>query len=44
MSAQAGKGSPPQFLSTHPANATRIERLKQELPQALEIYRAVGGR
>ena len=44
MSAQAGKGSPPQFLSTHPANATRIERLKAELPAALEIYRAAGGK
>ena len=44
MSAQSGKSSQPQFLSTHPANATRIERLKEELPAALEIYQAAGGR
>ena len=40
MSAQAGSGAPPQFLSTHPANETRIARLKQELPKAMEIYQA----
>ncbi len=44
MSAQSGKGSPPQFLSTHPANATRIERLKAELPKAIEIYQSAGGK
>ena len=44
MTAQAGKGAPPQFLSTHPAHETRIQRLKQELPKALEIYQAAGGR
>ena len=44
MAAQAGKGSPPPFLSTHPANGTRIERLKKELPKALEIYQSAGGR
>ena len=44
MTAQAGKGTPPQFLSTHPAHETRIQRLKQELPKALEIYQAAGGR
>lgn len=42
MGAQAGKGSPPQFLSTHPAHETRIERLKKELPKALEIYQSAG--
>ncbi len=40
MSAQGGKGAPPQFLSTHPAHETRIERLKKELPKAMEIYQA----
>jgi predicted Zn-dependent protease len=44
MTAQAGKGAPPQFLSTHPAHETRIERLKRELPKALEIYQSAGGR
>ena len=44
MSAQAGSGAPPQFLSTHPAHETRIARLKQELPKAIEIYHASGAR
>lgn len=41
---QASKGAPPQFLSTHPANETRIRRLKDELPKAIGIYQAAGGR
>ena len=41
---QASKGAPPQFLSTHPANETRIQRLKAELPKAIESYQAAGGR
>ena len=39
---QSSKGAPPQFLSTHPAHETRIERLRKELPKAIEIYRAAG--
>jgi predicted Zn-dependent protease len=31
--------SPPEFLSTHPSHATRVERLQAELPRALEIWR-----
>ncbi|MEQ1851020.1 MAG: M48 family metallopeptidase [Chthoniobacteraceae bacterium] len=42
--AQASKGGPPQFLSTHPAHETRIQRLREELPKAIEIYRAAGGK
>jgi len=41
---QMSKGAPPQFLSTHPAHETRIQRLKAELPKAMEIYRAASGR
>ncbi len=44
MSAQGGGKAPPQFLSTHPANETRIARLKQELPTAIKIYESAGGR
>jgi predicted Zn-dependent protease len=44
MTTQAGKGSTPQFLSTHPAHETRIERLKKDLPKAIEIYNASGGK
>jgi predicted Zn-dependent protease len=33
-----GGGRPPEFLSTHPAEGTRIERLKELMPEALEVY------
>jgi len=45
MSKQGG-GAPPEFLSTHPANETRIRELQERLPQALPLYeatRAQGG-
>lgn len=31
-------GAPPEFLSTHPAGATRIRRLEALMPRALQIY------
>ncbi len=34
MSAQAGGQAPPEILSTHPSNQTRINELKKLLPQA----------
>jgi predicted Zn-dependent protease len=38
---RAGSGkAPPEFASTHPSHETRIERLKAELPKAIELYRA----
>jgi predicted Zn-dependent protease len=39
--AQAGKGKPrpPEFLSTHPADATRIRDIERLLPEALSHYR-----
>ena len=36
--AALGGNRPPEFLSTHPAPATRIQRLQSQLPRALEIY------
>jgi predicted Zn-dependent protease len=39
FSQQAGKGQPPQFLSTHPANETRIRQIEANLPKVLPLYR-----
>ncbi len=36
---RAGGSRPPEFLSTHPAPQTRIDRLKALMPEALAIYR-----
>ena len=33
-----GGQRPPEFLSTHPSEGTRIERLQKLMPKALEIY------
>jgi len=41
----AGKdGAPPEFLSTHPSDATRIEQIQDLLPEALAEYQRAGGR
>lgn len=41
MSAKAGGKSPPEFLSTHPSNATRIKELGQLAPRYQKVYEAV---
>ena len=35
---EAGGGSPPEFLSTHPSDETRLRKLKQFMPEALKYY------
>ena len=40
MMAASGGGGPPEFLSTHPANQTRIDALQAQMPQALQEYEA----
>ena len=35
---KAGGKQPPQFLSTHPSSATRIDDLRDHLPQAMNLY------
>jgi predicted Zn-dependent protease len=39
MAAQKTGAQPPEFLSTHPANETRIQNLKNLLPDAMRYYK-----
>lgn len=39
MSALKGGQAPPEFLSTHPSDQTRINNLKKLLPEAMSYYR-----
>ncbi len=39
MAAAAGDGKPPVFLSSHPADDTRIAQLKKYMPEALKYYK-----
>jgi predicted Zn-dependent protease len=39
MSAQKGGQAPPEFLSTHPSDATRIENIRRLIPEAMQQYR-----
>lgn len=34
----ASKGAPPQWLSTHPAGASRIQKIEENLPQVQPLY------
>jgi len=38
MSEHEGQ-QPPEFLSTHPAEESRIENIKDQLPEAMKYYR-----
>jgi predicted Zn-dependent protease len=40
MGAKSQGQAPPEFLSTHPSSASRIEHLKEVMPQALAYYEA----
>jgi predicted Zn-dependent protease len=38
MSRASAGGKPPEFMSTHPSDETRIAQLKALLPQAMQLY------
>jgi predicted Zn-dependent protease len=40
--AAAAKGAPPQFLSTHPSSATRIQEIEASLPKVAGLYARAG--
>jgi len=35
---KAGGGSPPEFLSTHPSDETRLRKLEKFIPEAMKYY------
>ena len=37
-------GAPPEFLSTHPSDETRVKRLERLMPRAMKIYGAAQAR
>jgi predicted Zn-dependent protease len=38
MAAQ-NQGAPPEFLSTHPSDATRIANIQKLVPEAMKYYK-----
>lgn len=39
--AAAGGPKPPEFLSTHPSDETRLSKIKANMPKAMEFYRPI---
>ncbi len=41
MAANKGGQAPPEFLSTHPSDETRIRQIQEHMPEALKYYKPV---
>jgi len=39
MSAKSGGNAPPEFLSTHPSDASRIREIQNRIPEAMKYYK-----
>ena len=39
MVAKSGGNAPPEFLSDHPADETRIKNIEKEIPEAMQYYK-----
>ena len=35
---KASQGAPPQWMSTHPSGETRIQTIKQHIPEVIALY------
>ncbi|WP_432708473.1 M48 family metallopeptidase [Pedobacter sp.] len=42
--ASSGSQKPPEFLSTHPADATRIAQIQRDLPEAQKYFKSTTGK
>lgn len=42
MKAAGGSSKPPEILSTHPAEDTRIAKLREMMPEAMQYYKPIG--
>jgi predicted Zn-dependent protease len=41
MAQKSGGQKPPEFLSTHPSDQTRIKKIQEEIPKAMQYYRPI---